>query len=186
MNQAAAKRVALFLIPCLLALYVAPVLVVGCAALQGTLNGSTLVGKWFLALIVAPDSAFNLFHKVLIPITAAVTVATMWRDRNAYWTVAIVGALLLTIALSIWLHYLFGIDDFQKNMYQPANNPKVVSSEQFYTLATSFMGRYQETLATYLLVLLGVQTIKADGAKADDAKSGKDKKPKAGDQSGGE
>lgn len=171
MNQDVTKRVALWLIPLLLLLYVAPVLVVGGAALTGSLNGRTLVGKWFVALIVSPDSAFNLFHKILIPITAAVTVATMWRDRNAYWTIAIVAVLLLTIALSIWLHYLFGIAEFQRNMFQPADNPKVTTSEQFETLASSFMGRYQETLATYLLVLLGVQTIKADGDK--------DKKSKA-------
>jgi hypothetical protein len=163
MKQDAAKRVALYLIPCLLFLYVLPVLAIGVAALQGNLNGNTLIGKWFIALIVSPDSAFNLFHKVLIPITAFATVATMWRDRNAGWTTSIVALLLLTIALSIWLHYLFGISEFRLDMFQPANNPKVQTSEQFETLANSFMGRYQETLATYLLVLLGVQTIKADG-----------------------
>lgn len=173
MNQDTAKRVAFWIIPCLLTLYVAPVLAVGFAALAGTLNGTTQVGKWFIALIAAPDSAFNLFHKVLIPITAAVTVATMWRDRNAYWSVAIVTVLLLTIALSIWLHYLFGIADFQLNMFQPADNPKIQTREQFETLASSFMGRYQETLATYLLVLLGVQTIKADGDKTGKGKKGK-------------
>lgn len=163
MNQDAAKRVAIYLIPCLLFLYVAPVLALGVAALQGTLNGNTLIGKWFIALIVSPDSAFNLFHKVLIPITAFATVATMWRGRNIAWTIGVVAVLLLTIALSIWLHYLFGISEFGLDMFQPANNPKVQTSEQFQTLANSFMGRYQETLATYLLVLLGVQTIKSDG-----------------------
>lgn len=163
MNQDAAKRVALYLIPCLLFLYVLPVLAISAAALQGKLNGNTLIGKWFIALIVSPDSAFNLFHKVLIPITAFATVATMWRGHNARWTTGIVALLLMTIALSIWLHYLFGISEFRLDMFQPANNPKVQTSEQFETLANSFMGRYQETLATYLLVLLGVQTIKADG-----------------------
>jgi hypothetical protein len=165
MNQDAARRVALYLIPCLLLLYVVPVLALGVAMLQGKLNGNTLIGKWFISLIASPDSAFNLFHKVLIPITAFATVATMWRDRNAPWTIGIVAVLLLTIAVSIWLHYLFGISEFRLDMFQPANNPKVKTSEQFETLANSFMGRYQETLATYLLVLLGVETIKAGGTK---------------------
>src|SRR5262249_46463018 len=122
-------------------------------------NGETTFGKWFVSLVAQPESALNLFHKVLIPITAGVTVATMWNSGNAKWTVAMVIGLVVGLFSAIYLTVLFGVADVQGNMWQPAENAKVTSGDQFYTLATSYIGRVQETLATYLLILLGLQAI---------------------------
>ncbi len=159
MNSDYSRRIAVIVIPALLFLYVLPVFVISGAVAVGKLNGETSIGKWFISLLVSPDAAFNLYHKVLLPITAGVTVATMWEKGNAAWTIGVVIGLVLSITLSIWLQVLFGVQSFQDELYQSAGNPKVTTAEQFFSLASSFMGRFQENLAIYLLVLLGIQAI---------------------------
>lgn len=162
-----AKSIGVFVIPFLLLLYATPVVVVAIAAMSGNLQGGSAIGAWFLSLLVSPDTALNLFHKVLLPITAGVTVATMWQKSNRRWTIATVIGLLIAIAISIWLQVLFGIPNVQLNMVENAKNPRVTTTLQFFTLASAFMSSFQESLATYLLVLLGLQAIPdnaADGA----------------------
>ena len=158
-----AKSIGVFAIPVLLLLYVAPVVVVSAVALAGNLQGGTAVGGWFLSLLVSPDTALNLFHKVLLPITAGVTVATMWQRSNRRWTIGIVIGLLAGISLSIWLQVYLGIPNVQKNMVEQGGNPRVTTTDQFYTLASAYMSGFQESLGTYLLVLFGLQAI-PDGA----------------------
>jgi hypothetical protein len=165
-----ARSIGVFVIPFLLLLYVTPVVVVAIAAMSGSLQGGSAVGSWFLSLLVSPDAALNLFHKVLLPITAGVTVATM---SNRRWTIVTVIGLLIAIAISIWLQVLFGIPNVQKNMSEQAGNPRVTSADQFFTLASAFMSSFQESLATYLLVLLGLQAI--PDSVADDANKAADK-----------
>jgi len=157
--QQMAQRLGFVIIPVLLFAYCAPILAVSVASFIGELNGHTTFGRWFVALVAQPESALNLFHKILIPVTAGVTVATMWNAGNAPWTAALVIGLVISLVLAIYLTVLFGVADVQGDMWQPAGNTKVTSGDQFYTLATSYTGRVQETLATYLLILLGLQTI---------------------------
>lgn len=170
-----AKSVGVAIIPFLLALYVAPVFVVGYAAMMGNLQGGNAIGAWFLSLIASPDTALNLFHKVLLPITAGVTVATMWQRSNGWWTIVTVAGLLISIAVSIFLQVQFGVPDTQKNMIEQASNPRVKTTDEFFALATSFMTSFQENLATYLLVLLGLQAIPDNTTSGAPGKSAKDK-----------
>jgi len=159
MDQSAVRTIGLWAIPILLSLYAAPLYALAIAGAFGGLTGDSFVGKWFVSLIASPDAALNLFHKILMPITAGVTVATLWSGENARWTRRVVIGLLLTIVLSIWFLVTFGISDVQKNMYQSADVKAITTDGQFYTLATSYLSRFQETLTTYLLVLLGLQAI---------------------------
>jgi hypothetical protein len=154
-----AQRLSFAIIPILIFVYALPVIVAAIEGLSGTLVGSGRFGVWFISLISNPDSALNLFHKVLIPITSGLTVATMWRGQHARWTVAMVLGLVIAIALAIYLLVDLGIPDVQRNLWQPASNPAITSDAQLYNLASNYVGRVQETLATYMLILLGLQAI---------------------------
>lgn len=154
-----AQQLGMVIIPILLIAYAMPVILATIFSFFGALNGDTEFGKWFVSLLASPDTALNLFHKVLLPITAGVTVATMWQGRNAAWTGSMVIGLVLVIVACIYLLVLFGITDVQRNLWQPAGNPKVTTDDQVSTLASAFVGRVQETLGVYLLILLGLEAI---------------------------
>lgn len=66
---------------------------------------------------------------------------------------------LLSIVCAVYMMILLGVPDVLQNLYQPADNDKVTTSEQMSVISTTFIGRMQESLATYLLVLLGLQAI---------------------------
>jgi hypothetical protein len=155
----AVQKTGLVLIPVLLVVYAAPLWVVAIASLGGAFNGSTMIGKWFISLVIAPDSALNLFQRVLLPLTAGVTVGVMWRGEHQKWTVAMAAFVLLSIVCAIYMMVLLGIPDVLQNLWQQADNEKVTTSEQMNVISTTFIGRMQESLATYLLVLLGLQAI---------------------------
>jgi hypothetical protein len=153
------RQIGLWTIPILLGLYAAPLYALAVNAIFNGLTGQSFIGKWFVSLIAAPDAALNLFHKVLMPITAGVTVAALWKGQNGRWTRWMVIALLLTIVLSIWFSVTFGISDVQNNMFQSADIEAVATRAQFFTLAGSYLGKFQESLTTYLLILFGLQAI---------------------------
>lgn len=179
------RRVGMVIIPLMLALYVAPIFIFSVAALLGNLKGGTAIGEAFLSLVVSPDLALNLFHKLLLPITAGVTVAVLWEERSVAWTTIMIAGLLITIALTVALQIYFGTNEFQLNMVQLTKNAVLrAPSEadfpveadrlkqeqaklaQLYTLATTFCGRIQESVITYLLILLGLQAIPTGGNAA--------------------
>lgn len=147
------------LIPVLLAVYAAPLWVITIASFFNQFTGETMIGKWFIALVIAPDSALNLFQRVLLPLTAGVTVGVMWKAENQRWTVGMAVFVLLSIVCAVYMMILLGVPDVLQNLYQPADNDKVTTSEQMSVISTTFIGRMQESLATYLLVLLGLQAI---------------------------
>jgi hypothetical protein len=160
------QRAATVMAPILVAAYAAPIWIIAFASLIGQFTGASIVGKWFVALVIAPDSALNLFQKVLLPITAGVTVGVMWKAENQRWTLFMAGFVLASVILSVYLYVLLGIPQVQADLWQLAENDKVNSSDQMGLLATTFLGRMQESLATYLLILLGLQAIpktKEDG-----------------------
>jgi hypothetical protein len=153
------RQIGLWTIPILLGLYAAPLYALAVNALFNGLTGQSFIAKWFISLIAAPDAALNLFHKVLMPITAGVTVAALWKGQNGRWMRWMVIWLLLTIVLSIWFSVTFGITDVQRNMFQSARIDAVATHAQFFTLAGSYLSKFQESLTTYLLILFGLQAI---------------------------
>ena len=153
----------MFLIPLLLAVYCAPLWVITVASLFGKFTGATMIGKWFIALVIAPDSALNLFQRVLLPLTAGVTVGVMWKAENQRWTIGMAAFVLLSIFCAVYMMVLLGVPDVLQNLWQQAENDRVTTSEQMSVIATTFIGRMQESLATYLLVLLGLQAIPKQG-----------------------
>ncbi len=155
------QRLAQIIVPLVLALYALPVWIVSVDSWAGDFGrvDSTMT-VWFLSLIAHPDSSLNLLHRVFLPISSFVTVAVLWNSGNRYWTIGVVVGVLLTIFLTVYLSVYFGMDNTQLNVIQTTDVADVQDRKTFFTLASSFLDRMQEVLATYLLTLLGIEVKK--------------------------
>src|SRR5262245_37074072 len=102
-----------------LLLYVSPAVLTTLATPVGGLEGNGTVGRMFLSLIAAPTGVGSMVLKLILPITAGVTVAVLWtRGTVAYALLAIVGA---GFVCAFFLILYLDSPDVAKDLWQPAN-----------------------------------------------------------------
>ncbi len=96
--------------------------------------------KWFMAFALGHERSLNLVHKILMPLItfiAASSFATISSTRRTFVLSAII---LLFIFMAIAMQVAF-------EAYVPDEASNV----------TPFFSRLEETLATYLMLILGLQ-----------------------------
>lgn len=153
------QRVMLVLIPTFLVLYVLPVLVAAVVVPFGGLEGDEPVGKWFFFVLTEPEDPMGLVQRLLLPLTAGITVAGLWSDQGWRMTLALIGLTLLAMMAIALIWWFLLVPDNADNLYQPVRQTKtepIDTPAEFATVARTYLlGRF-EALAGYLAVVLGL------------------------------
>ena len=136
----------------LLVLYVAPVYIIGFVAwVTGGFQEGSFWFIWFAAFIKSGESTLNLFHKILLPILAGLSVV-VFRGSKGKKVLALAIFLLISLAGTIFVGVLFDMDSIQTAL-RGLKPPLDVS------LAKAFFSRIQESLMMYLMVLIGIKVV---------------------------
>jgi hypothetical protein len=136
----------------LLACYIAPV-ALGAVALYSSdwMQQESSALKWFAAFLRDSDNTLNEFHKVLLPVVAAVSIVafTGKPSREMLWLAAFV---LVSFTTTVAVSVSFDIKDVAEGMTGLAAD---LAPEQ----AKQFLARIRETLMSFLMMLLGVGVV---------------------------
>lgn len=133
----------------LLFLYVLPIYMIGIATLvTGGFQEPNFLLSWFGAFMKSADSTLSQYHKVLLPVIAALSTAT-FRDRangRLLWLgFFVVFSYCVTIVVSV----LFDMKPIQDALSAQEGVVDLHLSNQFFV-------RIQETLLMYLMMLMGI------------------------------
>jgi len=153
------KKAAYFAIPILLLLYVGPILIITIGTVFDQVNGNTGLGRWFVSYLSAPSDITSLFYKALMPVTAGVTVATMWAKRSLWWTCGVLGLCIASMAAVAYLWVTAGDSNFLGNLWQPLTDGNYQNNAQLSDAIAKLLNPMAQSLSTYLFVLFGLQAI---------------------------
>lgn len=136
----------------LLALYVAPVYIIGFVAwFTGGFQEGNFWFVWFAAFIKSGESTLNLFHKILLPILTGLSVV-IFHGTKGRKVLTLVIFLLVSLAVTIFVAVLFDMDPIQTAL-------KGLKPPLDLSLAKAFLSRIQESLMMYLMVLIGIKIV---------------------------
>jgi hypothetical protein len=153
------QRVMLILMPAFLALYVLPILIAAVAVALNLLNGEKPVGEWFFYVLTEPNDPMAMMQRLLLPLTAGVTIVAMWSRQGVAMMLVLVGLTVLSLAAVVYVWWFLIVPDNALNLFQPVKQigtDVIDTSEEFNRVArTHLLGQF-EALAAYLAVLLGL------------------------------
>lgn len=155
----AQQRVMMVLLPVFLALYVLPVWIGGAATFAGALTGETGVGRWFFYVLTEPDDPMALMQRLILPLTAGVTVVALWSPKAVWYVLTLIGMTLLAMVSVAAIWWFLIVPDNALNLFGPTpqvgDNP-VDTIEEFDRIAQTYLIGHFEALAAYLAVLFGL------------------------------
>ncbi|OGP68902.1 MAG: hypothetical protein A2031_05930 [Deltaproteobacteria bacterium RBG_19FT_COMBO_43_11] len=136
----------------LLALYVAPVYIIGFVAwITSGFQEENFWFGWFAAFIKSGESTLNLFHKILLPILSGLSVV-VFRGPKGRKILSLAVFLLFSLVVTIFVAVLFDMDKTQTAL-RGLNPPLDLS------LVKAFLSRIQESLMMYLMLLIGIEIV---------------------------
>ena len=147
-------KTSLWIVPIILIAYALPIYGISLAAtLTKGFSEPNFILSWFSAFVGSADQSLNLFHKILLPLISGLSVIAFRDQEMSKWTYSVVSILLLTILIAIGMDVVFRMEDTQANLQglETGTGPVIDLA-----LTKAFFTRTQETLFTYLMVLLGV------------------------------
>jgi hypothetical protein len=147
-NQAAAILVAFVLV----VLYVSPLILVTISAIRTDgFEEPSWMFSWFAAFMKSADSTLGQVHKVLFPFLSTLSIIA-FKDRLNWWVIGLGAFVLLMFMLTIGVGTMFEV---------PRIASAVANLGQSIDLSVvkAFFSKIQETLLTYLMLLLGVSVI---------------------------
>lgn len=136
----------------LLALYVAPVYIIGFVAwITSGFQEESFWFAWFAAFIKSGESTLNLFHKILLPILSGLSVV-VFRGTKGRKILTLAIFLLFSLAVTIFVAVLFDMDKIQTAL-------RGLKPSLDLSLAKAFLSRIQESLMMYLMLLIGIEIV---------------------------
>jgi hypothetical protein len=130
-------------------LYVSPIVAVTVATVTTSFfQEQSQLFAWFVAFAEHADTTLNQFHKVLLPMVSAVSVAA-FRSRPD-WRFALLASLIfIFFALATFMGVLFDMESTRNAI------ALLRSTINIQAIQTTFT-RFQETLLIYLMTLIGI------------------------------
>jgi hypothetical protein len=138
----------------LIALYVAPIFLIGLAAwnTHGFQEDSFLF-SWFAAFMKSADSTLNQFHKILLPIMTAISVIA-FRGRPTKAMLLLFSFILFSFVTTVFVDVVFDMNSTLAAI-------KGLDSPIDARLVKSFFVRVEESLMMYLMMLIGINIVNA-------------------------
>ena len=138
-------------------LYSFPLWIGALALAFGELNGGTTLGQVFLGAITGhATDPLQLLQRLLLPIVAGGTVLQFWSHAKGRAAKYLIGFTLAALVLAVVLWAYLDVEGPGLDLWQPANDASIKSTEEFRVALASYISSMIEGLATYLLVLLGL------------------------------
>jgi len=148
------RRIAVYILIGLLALYIAPLLAAAGPTLFGGLHGEAGPGALLLQLMIG-GGPYAQASAVMTPLIAGLTVATMWSRAYRRWAYVAIGLSAAGVLAAVILWYgLSGTAAEPIYYYAPAGYDDALA---FASLKERFLGAVFGTLATVVAVLLGLR-----------------------------
>lgn len=147
-------KTTLWIVPIVLIAYALPIYGISLAAmLTKGFSEPNFILSWFSAFVGSADESLNQFHKVLLPLISGLSVIAFRDQEMSKWTYTVVSVLLLTILIAIGMDVVFRMENTQANLegLRTGSDPVID-----FALTKAFFTRMQETLFTYLMILLGL------------------------------
>lgn len=136
----------------LIAFYVAPIFLIALAAwnTHGFQEDSFLF-SWFAAFMKSADSTLNQFHKILLPIMAAISVIA-FRGRPTKLMFFLFSFILFSFVTTVFVGVVFDMDSTLTAI-------KGLDSPIDIRLMKAFFSRIEESLMMYLMLLVGINIV---------------------------
>jgi hypothetical protein len=145
-NSAAGKQqVYFYLIIVALVLYCFPLILIAWEYIYFSGTGTPIdpnapLVKWFVRFATSPGQPGDVIHKILIPLITFVAASSFATAHSTRRT------MVLSLLILFFIFVAIGMDvAFQVNLSEEADN------------ISQFFGRLEGTLATYLMLILGLQ-----------------------------
>ena len=145
-NPVAPKQeVYFYLIIVALVLYCFPLILIAWEYIYFSRIGTPIdpeapIVKWFIKFATSPGQTGDVIHKILIPLITFVAASSFATARSTRRT------MVLSLLILLFIFIAIGMDvAFQVHLGQQADN------------ISPFFGRLEGTLATYLMLILGLQ-----------------------------
>lgn len=157
-----------------LAIYVSPVVLGSVWAAFRALDGESFVGQTLLTLIASPAGPFAVVLKdVLLPLTAAISTATLWSQPFLKRTVFLFVLTAIGCVCAGYLFFYLNLLDHARDLIQSDQNTLYKKVGDFHGAKDRYFGGFIESLITYIGVLLGVQFMDKTDQKQPNNEPGK-------------
>jgi hypothetical protein len=160
------------LIVLILVLYCAPLIVIAKVYIDNIALGTALdedraVVAWFIKFAEGQEHTLSQVHKILIPLITFIAAASFATAR-ASWR---------TLFLSVLILFFFFLAIGMQVAFEASLPSKVETVSPFFT-------RLEETLVTYLMLILGLQSAQASGEEVPETPAPAPEGGKAGGSEG--
>jgi hypothetical protein len=155
------EKLWILVIPLLLTIYCLPIyaLLIDFLIFNYEKNGPGGAFRFAVAMANSQSDTLNLFHKILFPMIAGISAFLLSKKNLLWWSQYVTIGLVVSLAVVIFLSISFSDQVLQRRMEA---FDTAVPSPAVWPALTGFFNRVIEMLATYLMLIIGLESAKQE------------------------